>query len=111
MEGPADGAHGGIGAEAAAALAPAGAAALAPAGAPAVVAALAPADVAANARQRRAEASAALRERAQNLKLEQKRLRVQIKAEDQAHRRAVKKMKSLPTGAIMQCLRERGENV
>ena len=104
MEGPADAAVGGVGAEVAAALAPVGAAA---AGAHAPP----PAAVAADARQRRTEGLTALRERTKDLKREQKRLRAEIKAQDQAHRRAVKKMRTLPTAAILQCLRERGEDV
>ena len=80
------------------------------AAAPAVAAAGGPAAAAA-ARQARADRFNQMKAQREDLKKEQKRLATQLKKEQQAHQRAVKKMRTLPTEVILQCLRERGENV
>lgn len=76
-----------------------------------LAAAPAPVPVAANARRAREEIVADLKLRRDNLKKEQKRLASQLKKDTREHQRAVKKMKTLPTPAILQCLRERGVDV
>ena len=63
------------------------------------------------ARQARLDTLQRIKDRRQELKREQKELAAQAKKESQTHQRAVKKMKTLPTSAILQCLRERGADV
>ena len=71
---------------------------------PAVVAAAA----GAAARQARLDHMTQVRERRKELMREQRDLAAEARKEQQAHQRAVKKMRTLPTDVILQCLRERG---
>ena len=64
---------------------------------------------AAAARRAREAEIVALRQRRATLKAEQKRLAKDLRLEQQRHARAVKRMRTLPTGVILQHLRERGE--
>ena len=64
---------------------------------------------AAAARRAREAEIVALRHRRATLKAEQKRLAKDLRLEQQRHARAVKRMRTLPTGVILQHLRERGE--
>jgi hypothetical protein len=69
------------------------------------------AERAAAARQSREHDLQAMRQRRAELRGEQKRLAKDLRLEQQRHSRAVKRMRTLPTGAILQHLRERGEAV
>ena len=69
------------------------------------------AERAAAARQSREHDLQAMRQRRAELRGKHKRLAKDLRLEQQRHSRAVKRMRTLPTGAILQHLRERGEAV
>lgn len=63
------------------------------------------------AREERERRVAVLRGEATDLRRQQRELRVRLKRESKEHARDTKKLRAIPTGTILQHLRERGMDV